>query len=448
MRPACSAPCTRHTPGPPGPQEELLASDLASALAQMHAVGRYGQLLLLADTCQASTLYARIAAPNVLGVASSKLGEAAPGAQGGLGDPAVTAGCEPVSAPRWLQHQAAWGRRQHVCGAIAQACSSCRPGKPASRCPGPRPWPRASDALAYRPWPSCAGQSSYAHHIDTTIGQHVVDQFTYHLHHFLTSRVPPSTSGAGGYSGGAGAAAPSLQQLLDFIRSQRMSSEVQVRRLQRCGRGWSNASCSVELAARVVLGGIHSAALFLHSVRHAAGMARCKASPCTSAPGPCRSAQTSSPTGCTMWQSPHSLGTAGRLRGSKRLPPLWMEVRALHTAAMQHRHCCSMQQRRLGRQQRRMKLRMHQPGHPGSLSSSLSRPMGGRFLKRWKQQAPPVCGKAKESLWHPCLELQGHGELRLCFPGGYFRLPVASRLSGLLFLFAWDMIAITKQTRS
>ena len=41
----------------------------------MHAGGRYGQLLLVADTCQASTLYGRITAPNVLAVASSKLGE-------------------------------------------------------------------------------------------------------------------------------------------------------------------------------------------------------------------------------------------------------------------------------------------------------------------------------------------------------------------------------------
>ncbi|KAL4425650.1 hypothetical protein ABPG75_009666 [Micractinium tetrahymenae] len=129
-------------------QEELLASDVASALAQMHASGRCGQLLLVADTCQASTLYGRIEAPHVLGVASSKL-----------------------------------------------------------------------------------GQSSYAHHIDTTIGQHVVDQFTFYLHHFLTTRVPPpaSSGSAAGGARGVGLSVPSLQQLLDFIRSQRMSSEVQVR---------------------------------------------------------------------------------------------------------------------------------------------------------------------------------------------------------------------------
>lgn len=33
-------------------QEELLAADLASAVRQMAAAGRYGELLLLADTCQ------------------------------------------------------------------------------------------------------------------------------------------------------------------------------------------------------------------------------------------------------------------------------------------------------------------------------------------------------------------------------------------------------------
>ena len=35
-------------------QEELLAADIASAIHQMAAAGRYGELLLLADTCQAS----------------------------------------------------------------------------------------------------------------------------------------------------------------------------------------------------------------------------------------------------------------------------------------------------------------------------------------------------------------------------------------------------------
>ena len=74
------------------PQEELLASDVAAALQAMHAGGRYGQLLLVADTCQASTLYGRIAAPNVLAMASSKLGEcgnsAAEGLLGNAGLPA------------------------------------------------------------------------------------------------------------------------------------------------------------------------------------------------------------------------------------------------------------------------------------------------------------------------------------------------------------------------
>jgi hypothetical protein len=55
-------------------QEELLAADLASAVHQMAAGGRYGELLLVADTCQASTLYSQIDAPNMLAVASSKLG--------------------------------------------------------------------------------------------------------------------------------------------------------------------------------------------------------------------------------------------------------------------------------------------------------------------------------------------------------------------------------------
>jgi phosphatidylinositol glycan class K len=39
-------------------QEELLAADLASAVRQMAAAGRYGELLLLADTCQVCDRYA------------------------------------------------------------------------------------------------------------------------------------------------------------------------------------------------------------------------------------------------------------------------------------------------------------------------------------------------------------------------------------------------------
>lgn len=79
-----------------------------------------------------------------------------------------------------------------------------------------------------------AGQSSYAHHIDTTIGQHVVDEVSFYLHQFLTTRVP-AHSGAGAGSargaapGGSGGLVPSMQQLVDFVSSQRLSSEVQVR---------------------------------------------------------------------------------------------------------------------------------------------------------------------------------------------------------------------------
>lgn len=65
------------------------------------------------------------------------------------------------------------------------------------------------------------------------IGQHVVDQFTFHLHRFLTTRLPPHPSAAGGSAGGgassaAGGPAPSLQDLLSYITAQRLSSEVQV----------------------------------------------------------------------------------------------------------------------------------------------------------------------------------------------------------------------------
>jgi phosphatidylinositol glycan class K len=82
------------------------------------------------------------------------------------------------------------------------------------------------------------GQSSYAHHIDTTIGQHVVDEVSFYLHQFLTTHVPAhpaaspgSAATAAGSSGSGGSArrVPSMQQLVDFIFSQRLSSELQVR---------------------------------------------------------------------------------------------------------------------------------------------------------------------------------------------------------------------------
>lgn len=82
-----------------------------------------------------------------------------------------------------------------------------------------------------------AGQSSYAHLIDTTIGLHLSDQFTFFLHHFLTTRLPPhpsvatsATTSSSTVPPAAGSQhPPSLQEVLDFIRGQSLASEVQVR---------------------------------------------------------------------------------------------------------------------------------------------------------------------------------------------------------------------------
>lgn len=54
--------------------EELMAQDVADAIAQMHEKGRYNEVLLIVETCQASTMYSRVHSPNVLGMASSKKG--------------------------------------------------------------------------------------------------------------------------------------------------------------------------------------------------------------------------------------------------------------------------------------------------------------------------------------------------------------------------------------
>lgn len=61
----------------------------------------------------------------------------------------------------------------------------------------------------------------------------IAPQVTFYLHQFLTTRVParpaasPGSTGAAG--GSAGGRVPSMQQLVDFLSSQRLSSEVQVR---------------------------------------------------------------------------------------------------------------------------------------------------------------------------------------------------------------------------
>ena len=56
-------------------QNQLRDGEIADALAQMHAKGRYNEVLFLADTCQASTLAKAIRSPRVLALSSSDVGE-------------------------------------------------------------------------------------------------------------------------------------------------------------------------------------------------------------------------------------------------------------------------------------------------------------------------------------------------------------------------------------
>lgn len=55
--------------------QELMAQDLADALAQMAEQHRYASLLLMVESCQAATLLQRISAPRVIAMASSVKGE-------------------------------------------------------------------------------------------------------------------------------------------------------------------------------------------------------------------------------------------------------------------------------------------------------------------------------------------------------------------------------------
>eukprot|EP00698_Gefionella_okellyi_P006222 TRINITY_DN15617_c0_g1_i1.p1 TRINITY_DN15617_c0_g1~~TRINITY_DN15617_c0_g1_i1.p1 ORF type:complete len:418 (+),score=97.39 TRINITY_DN15617_c0_g1_i1:95-1255(+) len=55
--------------------EEIHSADLADAFAQMWQQKRYNEILFVADTCQAATLYTRFYSPNILALGSSSLGE-------------------------------------------------------------------------------------------------------------------------------------------------------------------------------------------------------------------------------------------------------------------------------------------------------------------------------------------------------------------------------------
>ncbi|PPQ73660.1 hypothetical protein CVT24_007636 [Panaeolus cyanescens] len=56
-------------------KEEISAFDLADAFEQMHQKKRYNEILFMADTCQANTLFSQFYSPNILATGSSGLGE-------------------------------------------------------------------------------------------------------------------------------------------------------------------------------------------------------------------------------------------------------------------------------------------------------------------------------------------------------------------------------------
>eukprot|EP00112_Aurelia_sp_Birch-Aquarium-sp1_P021760 Seg593.18 transcript_id=Seg593.18/GoldUCD/mRNA.D3Y31 product="GPI-anchor transamidase" protein_id=Seg593.18/GoldUCD/D3Y31 len=55
--------------------EEITSTELADAFEQMWQKGRYNELLMLVDTCQAESLYSKIYSPNIIAATSSKIGE-------------------------------------------------------------------------------------------------------------------------------------------------------------------------------------------------------------------------------------------------------------------------------------------------------------------------------------------------------------------------------------
>lgn len=55
--------------------EEISSIELADVFEQMWQKGRYNELLFLADTCQAASLYEKCYSPNILAAASARVGE-------------------------------------------------------------------------------------------------------------------------------------------------------------------------------------------------------------------------------------------------------------------------------------------------------------------------------------------------------------------------------------
>jgi len=56
-------------------REQLLAQDLADAVAQMREQGRFRELLVVVETCEASTMVSKLRTPGVVALSSSEKGE-------------------------------------------------------------------------------------------------------------------------------------------------------------------------------------------------------------------------------------------------------------------------------------------------------------------------------------------------------------------------------------
>jgi phosphatidylinositol glycan class K len=52
-------------------EEELTAQDISNMLQKMYDLGLYKQIVFVADTCQAFTLFDKVTAPNVLTLGTS-----------------------------------------------------------------------------------------------------------------------------------------------------------------------------------------------------------------------------------------------------------------------------------------------------------------------------------------------------------------------------------------
>jgi glycosylphosphatidylinositol transamidase (GPIT) subunit GPI8 len=168
--------------------------DIADAIAQMHEKARYRRLLLFVETCEAETLTDRVYSPNVLTIATSKLGASLVlSTVISVLTLACGSGCMCGALPCYAEKrgQLLAGSMKHTYPVHSRQRHEVEKLH-ALLCPGVcYDWCRSSslrasvtkylaEDAANNTSHCCAGEKSYSHHTDMDVGLTVTDRVTYH----------------------------------------------------------------------------------------------------------------------------------------------------------------------------------------------------------------------------------------------------------------------------